>query len=84
MKQTPAEQAMELVKRFETAISEESMDSKGIINYSAKQCALIANDKEIESVMWINILCNSDNYMKQVLNDKVAELKQLKTEIENL
>ena len=40
--------AISLIKKFETAISEESFDSHLIIRYSAKQCALIAVKELIE------------------------------------
>ena len=50
----------------------------------AKKCALIAVDEEIKSLMWLNLLCTSDNYMKEHINDRVAELQEVKQEIEKL
>jgi len=79
MKQTPAEQARELVKRFETAISEESMDSKGIINYSAKQCAIIACNELINSLMPMS---STDD--TELDNSHSDYWEQVKTEIDNL
>jgi len=51
---------------------------------SAKQCALIAVNREIESFMLINLRCTFDDYMKPILEEKISELQQIKTEIENL
>lgn len=85
MKQTPAEQARELVDKFLPLVEcGDNRHTTTIQLKNAKQCALIANNKELESAMWLNILCNSDNYMKQFLNDKVTELMQIETEIEKL
>ena len=59
-------------------------DELGKDNESAKQCALIAKDDEIASLRWLSLLCPFDNYMKDILNSKIEELKEVKKEIKNL
>ena len=73
---TAKDKAIELIEQFFDI---------GLISYfEAKQCALIAVNNEIESMHWINLLCPFDNYMKQFLNSKIDELKDVKSEIEKL
>jgi hypothetical protein len=81
---TPKEKAEELVKKHLTAISEETLDSNNIIMYNAKQCALIAVDNELISIICLNTLCTFDNPMKVHFNSKIKELKEVKQEIELL
>ena len=38
---TPKEKAQELIKKHLTAIAEETIDGEQIMNYNAKQCALV-------------------------------------------
>lgn len=46
--------------------------------------ALISIDKEIETIEILIKLCNSDNFMKIHLENKLQELQELKSEIEKL
>ena len=73
---TPKEKAKELVEQFTFRCEECNYD------WNAKQCALISIDREIESMLWLNLLCPFDNYMKEFLNLKIEELKEVKQEIE--
>ena len=78
-----AENAKELVSMYYTAMNPNVPDYN--ISYrQAKQCALISVDREIESIHWLNLLCRSDNNMKEFLNSKIEELKEIKQEIEKL
>lgn len=43
----------------------------------AKECALIAVKRELESIMWLSLLCNFDNPMKVHLENKISELKEI-------
>lgn len=49
----------------------------------AKKCACICIKKQIENLMWLNLLCTNGNYMKKHLNDKVEELQKQLKEIED-
>lgn len=44
----------------------------------------IAIDNEIESVMWLNLLCPFSDYVKEHLKNKITELKEVKKEIDKL
>ena len=50
----------------------------------AKQCAIIAVNREVESITILSLLCNFDNKMKPILEEKIKELNEVKTEIQNL
>ena len=76
MEKTPKEYAQELVSEFSLVGLQQR--NEGIA------CAKIAVDKEIDSLMWLNLLCNFNNPMKHTIEQKITELKQVKTEIENL
>jgi len=73
---TPKDKAKELVEQFTFRCEECDYD------WNAKQCALIAVSNEIESLMWLNLLCTSDNYMKEHIQNK--ELQKIKYKIEKL
>jgi hypothetical protein len=51
---------------------------------TAKQCAIIAVNREVESITILSLLCNFDNKMKPILEEKIKELNEVKTEIQNL
>ena len=72
---TPKYKAKELIDKFWNV---------ELAYYECKQCALIAVDNEIKSIMWLNVLCINDNYMKEHLNQKVKELQEVEQEIKNL
>lgn len=76
MGKTPKEYAKELVSEFSLVGLQQR--NEGIA------CAKIAVDKEIDSLMWLNMLCNFSNPMKHTIEQKITELKQVKSEIENL
>ena len=76
MGKPPKEYAEELVNEFSLVGLQQR--NEGIA------CAKIAVDKEIDSLMWLNLLCNFNNPMKHTIEQKITELKQVKTEIENL
>ena len=74
MNNTPKEKAIELSMKF---------DKLGETD-NAKQCALISISDKIEELMWLNLLITTDNPIKEVMNNKVEELLQVKQEIELL
>lgn len=82
MGKTPKEYAEELVKEYRSSIL--SFLSDKMKDKNAKQCAIIAVERETTSLMWLNLLCNFNNPMKHTIEQKITELKQVKTEIENL
>jgi len=75
---TPKEKAEELIEKFAPIMPNEDWKVK------AKQCALIALNKEIADFMWLNVLCMFDNYMKEHITNKIVELEAVKSEIELL
>ena len=77
------EKAKELIDTYRYALSIPNSPLGDYKDNIAKQCALIAVNNEIESMHWLNLLCPFDNYMKQFLNSKIEELKEVKQEIEN-
>ena len=79
---TPKEKAEELFDKFYL-----TKDERGLCRmneYMAKQCALISVNNELESIMLLSLLCNFDNPMKPRFEQKITELKEVKTEIEKL
>jgi len=52
--------------------------------FQAKQCAIVAVDNELKSIMILFHYCGSNNYMKQELSNKIDELKEVKEEINKL
>jgi len=89
----PKQESEGLVKKFLTAIAEESMDGHTILKYSAKQCALISIQEKIayhESLFDkgfkdVHIALSSPikTYV-DILNPSLDHLKQVKLEIEKL
>lgn len=49
--------------------------------YDAKQSAIVAVDEEVQSLLWLNLLCGFDNPMKEHIENKIAELKEVKEQI---
>ena len=80
---TPKEKAQELLSKFKELPQEGTLMFYLAFEIS-KQCALIAVEEEIKSLMWLNLLCTSDNYMKEHINEKIAELQEIEQEIEKL
>ena len=78
---TPQEKAQELFRKMYQTHSTSASD---ITKYFAKKCALIAISNEIESIMWLNLLCTFDNPMKVHFESKITELKEVEQEIEKL
>lgn len=85
---TAREQALDLYSKFVHVIpanKEADMNKFIAIDIkAAKQCAIIAIEKELESIMWLNLLCTFDNPLKADLNLKVQELKEIREEINHL
>lgn len=80
----PKDKAIKLIKKHLIAISEETMDSNNIINYNAKQCALITVDEILElNVCWYDEdLVKS--YPKSYKPSQTIEFwEQVKIEIQN-
>lgn len=75
---TALEKAKELIDLYDDAL-EYSSPSR-----YAQECALISVNNEIVSLRWLSLLCTFDNYMKEILNLKIEELKEVKQEIEKL
>lgn len=73
---TAKEKAEELIDKF-TLLTTGGYDLAVI-------SALISIDKEIETIEILIKLCNSDNFMKIHLENKLQELQELKSEIEKL
>ncbi len=82
MNLTPTEKAKELVLQFYEVVKNKYPSTSGMP--LAKQCALIAIKHELESIMLLNLLCTFDNPMKPHFEQKITELKEIKTEIEKL
>lgn len=87
------EKAKELVEQFyNQPINFPYVDSEDgrcigagyMTHNTAKQCALIAVDNEIKSIIWLNNWCNYDNYMKEHIQNRILDLQKVKSEIENL
>ena len=68
---TTKEKAKELIEVFFDALT-------------VKDCALVSVNNEIASLRFLSLLCPFDNYMKDILNSKIEELKEIKQEIEKL
>ena len=85
---TAKEQAKELIEKFYQLIFDIDLGSNVIKDkkrlQAARKCALISIDREIESMLWLNLFCPFDNYMKEFLNLKIEELKEVKQEIKKL
>jgi hypothetical protein len=78
---TPKEKADDLFRKMYQVRSVAPSD---ITKYFAKQSALVAISSEIESIMWLNLLCTFDNPMKVHFESKITELKEVEQEIEKL
>jgi hypothetical protein len=78
---TLKEKAEELVNKFSHFTVQEKWELK---NYYAIECALIAINREIESLIWLNLLCTFKNPIKVDIKNKIKELKEIKQEIELL
>lgn len=63
---TPKEHAEKLLKKFMTAIAEETMDSEKIIRYSSKQCALVC----VEEIL--------NDYDTKILSGRPSHLESCK------
>lgn len=77
------EKAKELVYKYYNAMNPYAPDCSISFN-QAKQCALIAINNEISSILWLSLLCTFDNPIKEHFNNKLEELKQVEQEIINL
>ena len=80
---TPKTQAEKLIKKFQTAIAEGTMDSDKIILYNAKQCALISIDEKINALLGIIHPMNSETTNIRV-NYIIDYHKEIKKELENI
>jgi hypothetical protein len=78
---TPTEKAEKLVDSFEHDLI---WCNTMFVSDAKKRCALIAVKNELESLMLLNLLCTFDNPMKPHFEQKITELKEIKTEIEKL
>ena len=54
-----------------------------LVTILAKQCALIGVNNELESIMWLDLLCTFDNPMKVHFESKIIELKEVKQKVKN-
>jgi len=79
---TPKDKAKDLFLKFRQIPP--SSNYTGIDNPEAKQCAFIAVSNEIKSLMWLNLLCTFDNYMKEHIQNKIVKLQEVEQEIEKL
>jgi ribosomal protein S20 len=79
---TPKTQAKKLIKKFQTAIAEETMDADNIILYNAKQCALINIDEKINALLGIIHPTNTKRVNRRIEN-RINQLNELKDELEN-
>lgn len=87
------EKAIEMVEKYLNTIihfpyidsEDDSCIGTGYMTHnSAVRCAINSIDDTIKEFMRINLLCSTDNYMKEHLNNKVLELQEVKQEIEKL
>jgi hypothetical protein len=83
---TPQENAKELLDKM-NVIYHMKLGSGKLLpvfmrDEQIKQCALIAIGNEIKSLMWLNVLCTFDNYMKEHIELKIKELQDTEKEIE--
>lgn len=77
----PKEKAKELIDKFFDYVGAMTCNQQ---NENAKKCALISIENEIETIESLIKLCNSDNFMKIHLDNKLQELQNVKSEIEKL
>jgi len=79
---TPTEKAKELFNKYY-----DLFPGKYKIDFGyreSKKCSLVALENELKSIMLLSLLCTFDNPMKPHFEQKITELKEVKTEIEKL
>ena len=78
MKPTPQEYAKQLIEKYAPIMPNEDW------RYKATQCAIIDVQNTILELMWLNILCTFNNYMKSHFETKIEYFQSVKTELEKL
>jgi len=83
---TPKEMANKLVTMHHNVIQDIGGDlgQEILVSLLAKQCALIGVNNELESVIWLDLLCTFDNPMKAHFKQKIIDLNEVKEQIEKL
>lgn len=83
---TPKEKANELVTMHHNLIQDigGELGQEILVTILAKQSALIGVNNELESIMWLDLLCTFDNPMKAYFKQKITDLNEVKEEIEKL
>jgi hypothetical protein len=82
----PKEKANELVTMHHNLIQDigGELGQEILVTILAKQCALIGVNNELESIIWLDLLCTFDNPMKAYFKQKITDLNEVKEEIEKL